>query len=1043
MPDLLKKFVSLPSFTSFLNDFNSKKSLTISGINDASLGFFCAALNLALKDRPILLVVSQLNYAQEIFSQLQQFQAQIKEKIVLFPLPEDFEASGQCLKILNQIEKYKLVIAPIKALMWKIPSAQDLSQKTLQLELNLLVDPEEILSELVEMGYRRVNIVGERGEFAVRGGIIDVFCLQDSHPLRIEFEEEKIVSLRFFSAASQTTLNKQEKALILPVRLPRPTKILTDYFPGQTAVVLNEPIVLERMAVKQEDKKEQEEMPYFSFEEMRQKLKDFSLVEISSLAGKSRAYFDFSPAPVFYPQVDSALPAIRQKLGQGFSVSLLTRHKIRMQELFADVMGLEITSGNLRLGFEEKNQKLLVLSDYEIFGLRESEGSFHIAAQEGVGEIHKVNFNEGDYVVHEKYGIGLYRGLTKLEIDHAIQEYLLVEYKDGDEVFVPLNQMGLVQRYASPSEHRPQLNGLNTKKWEHTTSRVKKALKNITRDLIQLYAAREKSSGFSFPPDSPWIKDLEESFPYEETPDQMKAILEVKKDMEEKRPMDRLLCGDVGYGKTEVAIRAAAKALSAGKQAAILVPTTILAEQHYLNFKRRFAPFPYVVEVLSRFRSKEEQKTVLKSLAQGGVDIIIGTHRLLQKDVIFRDLGLLIVDEEQRFGVSHKEKLKALKKNVDVLTMTATPIPRTLYFSLSGIRNMSLINTAPLDRSPVKTYVANWNEALIKEAVLREIERGGQIYFLHNFVESIERTAVKLKKLLPDARIIIGHGQMAENELRRVMNDFTDHKFDILLSTAIIESGLDIPNVNTIIIDRADRFGLADLYQLRGRVGRSSFHAYAYLLYHEAETLTDKAIERLKAIQEFTALGSGYKLAMKDLEIRGAGNLLGANQHGHMLAIGFDMYCRLLEEAVKRAKGEKIVPQPQDIILDLKYDAFIPSFYIEDDKQRIALYRRMNFLDSRKELAALKTELIDRYGKLPQEIELLFRLIGIKILARNKGISSVKQEQNKIYFEFFDAIPSFAQEVKKRLAIRNKLGILNIQGLNEKQALVLLEKILS
>jgi transcription-repair coupling factor (superfamily II helicase) len=520
----------------------------------------------------------------------------------------------------------------------------------------------------------------------------------------------------------------------------------------------------------------------------------------------------------------------------------------------------------------------------------------------------------------------------------------------------------------------------------------------MTRELLEIYAARQKLPGFSFPADDLWQKELEGTFAYEETPDQRKAIFETKQDMEAVRPMDRLVCGDVGYGKTEVALRAAAKAASSGKQAAILVPTTILAEQHYNNFLNRFRSSPFVIQMLSRFKTKREQAEIIRSLAAGGVDIVIGTHRLLQEDVKFKDLGLFIIDEEQRFGVAHKEKLKKLKKNVDVLTLTATPIPRTLYLSLSGARDLSIINTPPLDRSPIRTYVLPWSEMVAREAILRELDRGGQVYFVHNFVETIEGAAARLRKLVPEAEISIAHGQMSEKELEKTMLEFLDQKFNVLVCTSIIESGLDIPSVNTILIDQADRFGLSQLYQIRGRVGRSAIRAYAYLFYRPEKVMTDQALARLKAIQEFTALGSGYKLAMRDLEIRGAGNLLGAEQSGHIMEVGFDLYCELLDEAVREIKGIEEL-SPREIEIDLKIEAFIPPHYIPDERQRIAVYRRMNLLSSGEEVDEMKKELKDRFGNIPAKLEKLFEILCLRVKARKFGVKSIKEAKGKILIE--------------------------------------------
>src|SRR3989338_8034150 len=671
---------------------------------------------------------------------------------------------------------------------------------------------------------------------------------------------------------------------------------------------------------------------------------------------------------------------------------IISKHAARLR----DEIDNEIIEGSLRGGFVIANSQ--ILSDREIFGEETVFRKAKPLSKEGVADELLADLKIGDYVVHENYGIGLYRGMSSLEIDGIKQEYLLIGFADEDKVYVPPSMAGLVEKYSSGADFKPKLSRLSSKQWLRTKGRVKNRLRNITKELLELYAAREKLSGFAFPADNVWQVELEGTFPYTETPDQGKAIVETKQDMEQSRPMDRLVCGDVGYGKTEVAIRAAAKAVSACKQVAVLVPTTILAEQHYNNFRERLKSFPVVVEMLSRFKSKADQIKIVKAAAVGGVDIVIGTHRLLQKDIKFMDLWLVIVDEEQRFGVAHKEKLKQAKQSVDVLTLSATPIPRTLYLSLSGARDISTIHTPPIDRSPIRTYVIPWNEAVIREAVLREIDRRGQIYFLHNFVETIDGVASRIKKIVPEARVGMAHGQMSGKVLEKTMIEFLDRKFDLLACTSIIESGMDITNVNTILIDQADRFGLSQLYQIRGRVGRSAARAYAYLFYHPQKVMTDQALERLKAIQEFTALGSGYKLAMRDLEIRGAGNLLGAEQSGHVVEGGFDLYCELLEEAVREVKGIKEAT-PREVTVDLKIEAYIPEAYIPDDRQRIAVYRRLNLLAEKKGVDEMKKELEDRFGGIPDKLAKLFDVLYLKVKALKAGIRSIKEQDGQIIVE--------------------------------------------
>src|SRR3989339_195717 len=790
---------------------------------------------------------------------------------MVFPSPQEDnkEITAQRIRVLNEMPR--IVVAPAKAIAAKTLSHLQISTYNLQLSLNKEYQIEKLTDKLIELGYKRQEIVGERGEFAVRGGIVDIFHYE---PVRIEFFGDKIESIRVFDAQTQRSVRKLEKFTILPI------------------IEKGETSFLEHLA------------------------KDTVILKVE------------------IKETEEGIPPIKKK-----------------------------------------------------------------TVKEGINRELLLELKDGDLVVHENYGIGIYRGLQKMEMDGAEQEYLLLEYARNDRLYVPLQQMGLIEKYSG--DPNPKIYRLHGKEWKKTKSKVEKSLQDLTDDLLHLYAVRSRTFGYAFPKDEQTQNELAATFPYEETPDQQKAIRDVMADMESDHPMDRLMCADVGYGKTEVAIRAAFKAAVSGKQAAVLAPTTILAQQHFVTFSERLKNYPVKIEVVSRFKSREEQKEILAKTARHEVDILIGTHRLLQKDVAFADLGLLIVDEEQRFGVGHKEKLKKLRANVDVITLTATPIPRTLYFSLSGARDMSLINTAPVDRLPIKTRVLAWDEELIKEAILRELDRGGQVYFVHNRVQTINSVAAKIKKLVPEAKIAVGHGQMRENELAKIMAGFQEKKFDLLLCTTIIESGLDIPNVNTLIVDHAERFGLAELYQLRGRVGRSSSRAYAYLFYHKEKVLTQDALERLSAIQEFTELGSGYRLALRDLEIRGSGTLLGARQHGHIVSVGFDMYCDLLEEAVKKAKGIE-EPLPRQVIVDLKISAYIPPSYISDERQRVATYRRLTLLSDKKQLDEMKTELSDRYGAIPNPLNSLLEIVDLRINAQKAGVKLIKEEKERILVDWLD-----------------------------------------
>ena len=681
----------------------------------------------------------------------------------------------------------------------------------------------------------------------------------------------------------------------------------------------------------------------------------------------------------------------------------------------------------------------ILLTDTELFGWSKPESRQRRRARGLSPEAFFSDVSPGDYVVHVEHGIGIYRGLVRMTVDGIEREYLQVDYAAGDRLFVPVHQADRLARYVGPGEGAPPLSRLGTGEWEQTKARAQKAVRDLARELLELYAARATAQGHAFQPDTPWQAEMEEAFPYTETSDQLMAIEEVKADMERPLPMDRLICGDVGYGKTEVALRSAFKAVMDGKQVAVLVPTTVLAQQHYKRFQERLAAFPVIVEMLSRFRSRQEQERILQELAAGKIDIIIGTHRLLQKDVKFKDLGLVIIDEEQRFGVAHKERLKQLRKEVDVLTLTATPIPRTLHMSLVGLRDMSTIDTPPEDRLPIKTVLAPYDDNLVRQAILRELERGGQVYFVHNRVQGIEVIARKLQKLVPEATLAIAHGQMPERELAQVMWDFANGEYDVLVCTTIIESGIDIPNVNTIIINRADTFGLAQLYQLRGRVGRGAVRAYAYLLYDKHHPLSPVARRRLEAIAEATELGAGFRIALEDLEIRGAGEILGARQHGHIAAIGLDMYSRLLSQAIqelregrapdeeepKRKPGAgwrrpqlpKTIGADQPLVLiDLPLVAYIPESYIPEEPLRLQMYRRLAELSTHAEIDELAAELRDRFGPLPVEVENLFFQLHVRADALQLGIEAIVRENNSL------VIRCIGLELIDRDALQQKLG---------------------
>ncbi|MBI5699204.1 transcription-repair coupling factor [Candidatus Saganbacteria bacterium] len=965
-------------------------SLTnLSGLPPSAKSVTLAALK-KQTGKPILVITSSTRSAERLRSEIKFF---LGEEVLLLPAAEK-ENIGERLTVLSRLLSGEAVavVSPVRGALAKTSGRGE----TIKLAKHQQVKREALIDKLAEFNYRRLEIVGERGEFSVRGGIMDVYPINLDRPVRMELIGDEIESLRSFDPVSQKSIEPLSSAVIFPGR-EAALSSLFDLLPKEVLLFIDEPLEVMRLADQLE---EEVEIP--------------QALELSSFLKPGQESL-FAAVPGF----GGDLLAVAAYLKEKREVFLVSKHSARLAEL----SNYKLIEGDLSSGFESASGTLAVISDRELFGEEAQPENRKPPAPEGVDEEHLAQFAVGDLVVHEDYGIGLYRGLEKLKEDGVESEYILIEYARGDKLYVPLTLMGMVEKYSGGGDFKPQLSRLGSSAWLKTKGRVKKSIKDMTAELLEIYAARQKYLGFPFPPDDLWQKDLEDSFPYKETPDQSKAIAQVKHDMESTRPMDRLVCGDVGYGKTEVAIRAAAKAVATGKQAAVLVPTTILAEQHYHNFKNRFASFPFKVEMLSRFRSKDDQKQVIEALKLGQVDVVIGTHRLLQKDMMFKDLGLLIIDEEQRFGVAHKEKIKKLRKTVDVLTLTATPIPRTLYLSLSGVRDLSVINTPPVDRSPVRTYVLNWNENVVREAILKELDRGGQVFYVFNIVEKIDGLANKLSKLVPEARITVGHGQMPERKLEQTMLDFSNKKYDVLLCSTIIESGLDLPNVNTILIDHADRFGLSQLYQLRGRVGRSNVRAYAYLFYNEEVQLTETAIKRLKALQEFTALGSGYRLAMRDLEIRGAGNLLGAQQSGHLLAVGFDLYCELLEEAARELKGIS-EPTPRQVEIDIKADAFIPSDYVPDEKQRVALYRRLNLVASEKELLSLKEEIVDRFGRLPAALLRLLEVLEVKVEAQDKGIKSIREREGEIRIEWFSGrIGSLKLKGKNNLTeIRSLIG---------------------
>ncbi len=974
------------------------------------------------------------------------------------------------------LKKNAVVVATIRSIMEKTTPPDIFEKNCISLKVGEDYDLDTLLQKLIDLAFDRLPQVEDVGSFSLRGGILDVFPYSVENPMRMEFFGETLDSLREFSVVSQRTIKKIDQAVILPKRefliteeqleehlskletlkadklrekisfyqevpglewlaglfnLPR--SCLLDYLSENSILFLDEPSIQEEIEyiidesekLQKEAERREEVAPspltlWENPEVISQKINDFQVLENVPLKEKGKKPIDLfmSEQEAFHTQVSLLKRRIKEYEDQGFSVYILCdsmSQKRRFLELMdLDLSGIKTEIGFLSSGFTFPELKLVVLSDHQIFSryFRPKRKRF----KEGVALSSYSALSQGDFVVHVDFGIGRYAGLNSITVDGRKRDCLLILYQGNDKLFVPIEEFNRVHKFVG-KEGNPHISRLGGASWERLKSRTKKAIQDMAKELIGLYAERKAKPGFGFSQDSLWMTELESTFAYEETPDQLLAIKDLKSDMEKSTPMDRLICGDVGYGKTEVGIRAAFKCVLDGKQVAVLVPTTILAQQHLMTFTERLEDFPVKVEMLSRFKNRKEQNKVVEDLEKGKVDIVIGTHRLLQKDIQFKDLGLVIIDEEQRFGVAHKEKLKQLKKLVDVLTLTATPIPRTMQLSLYGARDLSVINTPPKERLPIHTEISKFDPELIAEAVLREMARGGQVYFVHNRVQSIESMRRFLNDLLPEIRIGVAHGQMNERALERVMLSFLRGEYDLLLATSIIESGLDIPRVNTLIINRADRFGLADLYQLRGRVGRSNQKAYAYLLVPPLRILTPDAKKRLKAIRQFTELGSGFYLALRDLEIRGAGNLLGPQQHGFIQELGFDLYCRLLDEAVRELKGEKIVKRPE-VKLSFDLDLFIPEGYVLSPQHRVEIYQKIADAKSMEDLKEIEGELSDRFGKLHPQVLDILTLAQAKLIAERKGIIRMTLKKGILEIEFDPEKDMGRKEIEK---MRRKL----------------------
>ena len=1089
---------------------DSAAEVNLNGLHDSAKSLLLSVLVQEIK-RPLIVVAADAQQAIRFYQELVNLS---RVPVFLYPASEisPYEQVVSSSDIIaGQMEvmehflsgqgtKPCVVVLTVKALTQRVLPPEVLQENSLSIKINDKLNSLELARLLSELGYTRSHTVSMRGEFSIRGDIIDIYPSAGA-PLRIELFDEEVESLRIFSPDTQRSQEEISAAVIPPRwwvvlknskelvakletiveaaalkldveaaetlktvlqndlpalesgQYPESAEYLSlyaddrfatifNYLPQNALLALDEWDTCFRALEVYEEKLNDGlneglasgrliPLPrplHWQLSELMPQLKQRQRLFMSHMPAldvpaesADLVQFDCHGVERFNSQLNQFVDKAKEWRRNNYTVVVSTEQPQRLlgilkewdcpatylvnasdaENITSDAQPSSDAAANpvivTRLGFTAgfrlDDVGLVSITDQELFGQRRKPTVYRRSVderpQERVASV--ADLKIGDYVVHSKQGIGQFVGIERVKVDKQEREYLTIQYMGDDKLYVPVDQINLLSRYRGAGDTTPRLSRLGGAEWESTKRRVKRSIRQVAEDLVNLYAMRAKQEGFACLPDTPWQYEMEEAFPYQETPDQWQAIQDSKRDMESTKPMDRLICGDVGFGKTEVAVRAIFKAVMSGRQAAILVPTTILAQQHFNTLSDRFAPYPVRVGLLSRFRTAKEQKEVTQRLATGECDVVIGTHRLLQKDIAFKDLGLVVIDEEQRFGVAHKEKLKQLRVMVDVITMSATPIPRTLYMALSGARDMSLINTPPVNRAPIKTYVGEYKSALVRTAILHEMERGGQIYFVHNRVESIERVAMELKELVPEARIAIGHGQMQERELETVMLDFLTHQVDILVCTTIIESGLDIPNCNTIVIDNADKLGLAQMYQLRGRVGRSNLQAYAYCLFRADKALSETAENRLKAIRDFTSLGSGYQIALRDMEIRGVGNVLGAEQHGHMMAIGFDLYCKLLEESVAELKGE-VVQAEADTQIDINITAFIPETYMADGEQKIIEYKRLADVRSQSELVRLTDEWRDRFGPMPVEVQQLVSVVRLRLLASAAGVSAIKPD---------------------------------------------------
>ena len=1067
----LKQLESLSKAIEKLNKETGVQLLT--GCIDSQKTHLAYAIGRQFRKK-LIVTYSELK-AKEIFEEYKLF----GKEVYLYPA-KDFlffhaDIQGKLLEEQRLLALQALVeqeevtiITTIDGCMGKVKPLQALKNQLLTIDMDSVIELDALKVLLADMGYERVGQVESKGQFAIRGGIVDIFSLTEDVPFRIELWDEKIDSIRSFDAESQRSIEMLDSIKIYPAKEPEARQSkesisFLEYFLDKDSVVfLDEPNRLSEKAnavelefcesiqnrIDQGKAAPEEAYTICGAAEVLAKLEKVKCAAFCMLDARIKEFhvnhkfaLEVKGINSYQNSFELLSKDLKRWKKEKYRTVLLCSSRTRAKRLAQDLQDENLNAfytddeerivnpgeivllyGNVKNGYEYPMLKFAVLSETDIFGAEKKKKKKKQTRYEGQKIQSFSELSIGDYVVHENHGLGIYRGIEKIEVEKKLKDYIKIEYAGSGTLYILATQLENLQKYASADAKKPKLNKLGGSEWARTKTKVRSAVQDIAKDLVELYAARAERNGFVYGKDTVWQTEFEEMFPFEETEDQIAAIEATKRDMESTKIMDRLICGDVGYGKTEIAIRAAFKAVQENKQVVYLVPTTILAQQHYNTFVQRMKEFPVRVDLLCRFRTPAQQKQTLDDLKRGQVDILIGTHRILSKDVQYKDLGLLIIDEEQRFGVAHKEKIKKLKENIDVLTLTATPIPRTLHMSLIGIRDMSVLEEAPQDRLPIQTYVMEYEDEMVRAAIHRELARGGQVYFVYNRVNTIADMAARIERLVPEANVAFAHGQMSEKELEKKMYEFISGETDVLVSTTIIETGLDISNANTMIIHDADQMGLSQLYQLRGRVGRSNRTAYAFLLYRRGKYLSEVAEKRLHAIREFTDLGSGFKIAMRDLEIRGAGNLLGAEQHGHMQSVGYDLYCKMLNEAVKELKGSAKVEDRYETVLDLETDAYIPNSYIKNEAQKLDIYKRIATLENAEECEDMTEELTDRFGEPPKAVMNLLEIARLKAKAHGLYITEVSGNAARLKLTMYEKanivvtkIPKFIERYQGEL----------------------------